>query len=629
VSHLKSLLMPQLRLTRAGNISSRQPTPPPPQPYDFYLAQLIHYGLDFHFEIEAAQRALEIEIRLAKLTVPPGLLNLEKELKKAHERERSRAHSDVLRYAAKQALGETVDAAISVDASEDESEDKSIQRSAPRKSAKQQKPRAAVQSPVESDVQSTSEGSSIGFEGNSDEESDTIAVAPDIHESTSSDVESSSESDEVPEVKRSGSVSSGHNGNDNGSSEEADNEENSSDNDPFFERQDFKRIKLEKADEQHDSILRSTREAAPFVARKQVPPSQAKLGRIASQPQINLQPIDSARNETLGHQDASINPFSSGKHPLRKPFVSPDKRPSWTIPVRSPSFAHQDSPKSVSFSQVQRETPTKVPIAEKAMFSTALKTPPQGSPHHRRTPSLSSDHSHTTPLRSILKKTPTFLPSKPHTIGTDGTKPEISINLPHGTAANATSSQRTRRQKRKLKSGANSGLDVVLDGAQDVQESTPEEPQSKKPYIVSDVVDGKPISWQGIGNTVRHSEAFSLVDIPSARSTGRWLAVNSQPYQERQQQQQQAKNQDTPAIQAGKFAPAREEVLVRSDGSQRHERTTPARVLARPSKVHTDYSTLAKRSLEGGGSLGKVVAGSGQRIGSGSRGGLVRAGRVY
>jgi hypothetical protein len=521
-SYLKALLIPQLRLTRAGNVSSHQPTPPPPQTYDFYLAQLIHYGLDFHFEIETAQRALEIEIRLDRLRVPPGLVSLEKELRKAHEREQKKVHEDAVRYAAKQKIGETVDAAISVETYEDESRDER-KRSARPKSAKRKRQDVA-------DSSDESESAS-GFEGDSGEESGTIAVAPDNHDSTSSDGSSSSSEEDVPKVKRSRSVSSEHRSINSQSLDEADDEENSRDGDPFLDRRDVKRVKLEKSEEQKDSILRSTRETAPFVGRKQFPP-QIKVRRIASQPQINFQPINSAKKETVGNHSASTN-SASGKIPPRKPFVNPDRRPSWTIPVRSPSSAQKDTPKSVTFSQVQRETPTKVPVAEKATFSSAMKTP-QSSPRER-TVSFSSDHSYTTPLRSILKK-PATHPDHNH-MGSDGRRSEISIHVPRGPETTSSSS-RTRRRKRK--SGENPALDrkIQLGGVQDSRDMR-DDSYSEKPHITSDIVNSKPISMLELNkctsNQLSQASPSSYQDKDTApgslRSSRGFVAVNSKAWQ--------------------------------------------------------------------------------------------------
>ena len=83
MSELKRLLFRDVRLTRTGNLSKYQPLVPESKSYDFYLAQLVHYGLDFYFDVEDAKNTLERQMRLGILKVPPKLQKLEKELRKA------------------------------------------------------------------------------------------------------------------------------------------------------------------------------------------------------------------------------------------------------------------------------------------------------------------------------------------------------------------------------------------------------------------------------------------------------------------------------------------------------------------------------------------------------------------
>ena len=610
VSYLKTLLIPQIRLTRAGNISSHQPPPPPPLPYDFYLAQLIHYGLDFHFETEAAQRALEIEIRLGRLHVPPGLMRLEKELRKVRERKQERDRQHAVRLATQQQLGSTVDAGIAVDTSEDEPKDKPIVRTTHCRSVKQKKAqKEVIHTSDESEARSSTDQSSDGVAEDSDNESDTIAVAPDRHRDTSSGSSNSFSSEDVPEVKRSESIYSGRQSINNESSEDADGEDTSSGDDPFLDKQDFKRIKIEKADEKDDSILRSTREAGPFVVRRQLPPTQVRVRRIASQPQFNAQPFHSASKDTLDSQSTNKTTFASvSKIPPRKPFVSPDKRPSWTIPVRSPSSSQQNTPKSVTFSQVQRETPTKVPEAEKASLSSAMKTPQRTS--HRRTSSPSSDYSHTTPLRSILKKS---LAHSSHTLIRDGGETEIVVQIPRNGDASPS-----RPRKRKRRSETDRGLHLDFDGAQETPD-IPYDSYTEKPYITSDLVDGKPISSLRHGTMMQALEESSQHNTSTVRSTGGWLAAKSKSYLQKQTKKGTKRDGAAKAFpvtemcrdgKLNKTNPESSKIKMKLSGGAEHPREGRD-TFARGNE--NDYRNEKQQGLVGR---------------SGSRGGLVRAGGV-
>lgn len=610
VAYLKTLLIPQLRLTRAGNISSHQPPPPPPQPYDFYLAQLIHYGLDFHFETESAQRALEIEIRLGRLHVPSGLMRLEKELRKAHERKQERDRQLKVRLATQQQLGSTIDAAITVDTSEDAPKDKSILRTTHGRSVKRKKAQKEV-TPIsdESEAWSSTDQSSNSVAEDSGSESDTIAVAPDRHRGTSSGSSNSFSSEDVAEAKRSNSNYSRRQSINSEPPEDADGEDTSSGDDPFLDQQDFKRIKIEKADEKDDSILRSTREAGPFVARRQLPPTQVKIRRIASQPQLNAQPFHSASKDTVGSKSTNKTAFASvSRIPPRKPFVSPDKRPSWTIPVRSASSSQHNTPKSVTFSQVQRETPTKVPEAEKDTHSSAMKTLQRTS--YRRTASPSSDYSRNTPIRSILKKN---LAHSSQTLIQDGGKTEIAVQIPRkGEASTA------RPRKRKRRSEADRGFHLDYDGAQETPD-IPDDSYTDKPYITSDLVDGKPISSLRNGSMMQALQASSQHNTSTVKSTGGWLAAKPKSYL--QEQTEKGTKRDAVAKAApvtemyrdGKLdkpTPGNSKIKVKSTGGAEHlgkGRDKFAR------GTENDYRNEKQLGLMGR---------------SGSRGGLVRAGGV-
>ena len=614
LSRLRALLVPQIRLTRAGNISLYQPAPPEPQPYDFYLAQLIHYGLDFYFDIEAAQRALEIAIRMGRLHVPAGLVKLEKELKKAYERKREKAHKDAMRYAAKQKSGDTAGAVIPVGTSEGESESQPTQGSAPPKPARRRKRKVIIRTSDDSEVRSSNKQSLSKPDGESGEDNDAIAVALDFQHSTSSDRSSAASSEKIHEVTTSGSISSGHSSINTESSEEAEDEEYSSDNDPFLDRQDFKRIKLDRANKKDDFVLRSTPEPAPSVVRKQLPPAEFKTRRIASKPQVDIQSVNSAAEETLYNQSATPTFASPGKIPARKPFVDPAKRPSWTIPVRSPSSTQNDTPKSVSFSQVQRETPTKVPAAEKGTFSSAMKTS-QGSPHIR-TPSPSSDHSYMTPLRSILKKTTAHRTSSQKT--SQGRRPETLGQLPHDHHATSF-----RRRKRKRNRQADPYLYSGLDGARDPYDSPNVPPVVEKPYITSDIVDGKPIS------SLKKSTSHQGLAASSHHNTAPLMSTGQQ-----QQQANKMGNQDRIVAKIIRSTSAGD--VRHSDGEHnKHTTLKPA-----PSS-QSQYDTPPQGALilkRGGKSVVKnrknsfrIGIGNGQHMawGSQSRGNLVRAGGVY
>ncbi|KAF7508035.1 hypothetical protein GJ744_009617 [Endocarpon pusillum] len=611
VSYLKTLLIPQLRLTRAGNISSHQPPPPPPQPYDFYLAQLIHYGLDFHFETESAQRALEIEIRLGRLHVPSGLMRLEKELRKAHERKQESDRQHTVRLATQQQLDSTVDAAVTVATSEDAPEAKPILRTTHGRSVKRKKAQQEViSSSDESEALSSTDQSSNGVAEDSGNESDTIAVATDRHRGTSSGSSSSFSSEDVSEVKRSESICSGRQSIDDESSEDADGEDTSRGDDPFLDKQDFKRIKIEKSNEKDDSILRSTREAGPFVSRRQLPPTQVKIRRIASQPHLNAQPFHSALEDTVGSQSTNKTTFASvSKIPPQKPFVNPDKRPSWTIPVRSPSSSQPNTPKSVTFSQVRRETPTKLLEVEKDTLSSATKTLQRTS--HRRTPSPSSDYGHTTPLRSILKKSVAHS-SQP--LIEDGGNTGIAVPIPHNGDASPS-----RPRKRKRRSEANRGFHLDLDGAQETPD-IPADSYTEKPYITSDLVDGKPISALRNGTMMEALQASSQHNTSTVRSTGGALAAKSKSYL--QEQTEKGTKRDGIAKSAPvtdiyrdrklyKPTPGNSKIKVKLTGGAEHTRKDRDKFARGNENDHMNEKQL--------GLMGR----------SRSRGGLVRAGGVF
>lgn len=646
-SYLKALLIPQLRLTRGGNISLHQPTPPPPQPYEFYLAQLIHYGLDFHFDIEAAQRALEIQLRLGRLRVPPGLVKLEKDLRREHDREQKKLHEQVVRYSGKQHSGSNIESSIPVNKSEPETEDERKQTPAPRRSEKRKKNRVPENGPKENAGESSSEERS-STESDPGEDSDTIAVAPD---STSSSGASSSSSSPSPsparssqasrKVKRSQSISSSESSSDK-SSNPSDNGKASGDDDPFVDRHDVKRIKLEQAEEREDSIARSTREAAPFVDLKvnQIPPSQAKVRRIAFNPQI------STPSRNLGTSTPST---TTTNEPVKKSFFTPDRRPSWTIPVRSPSSAQKDTtPKSVTFSQVQRETPTKVPQAEKATFSSVLlKTPPQASPYGT-TLSTSSNHSlnQTTPLRSILKRSPSNF-EQGFTSTNGGSRAEISVQIPREGDGHVA-----KRRRRKRRSGGL--LDGDFGGPRQSLGMT-DGPNEEKPFITSDIVDGKPVSVLSSKNSSSRAGAFRH-GYDNSKGDTNFLPVNSKAYQHNQRnatQQRQVKHTfelDKPNEYESETefdSPPSPEKRVIEEQTQKHNPIVrgselhdhphlipipapgPLNLNANPSAKKQPKRSSGKDMLKAKesslGSARKVGSGSGSR----SRGSLVRAGRVY
>ena len=639
--------MPQIRLTRGGNISQYQPHPPPPKPYDFYLAQLIHYGLDFHFQIEAAQRALEIEIRLGRLRVPSSLVRLEKELKRAHKRAQKKAHEDAVKFAAEQQLGKNTGGDVSAEISENESEDEVTPRSLASKAGKRRKKQQQQQQQMVATENSTvseeesSDGESSG--NGTDQEDDTIVVAPERRESTSSSAStsSSSSSEEVQVVKGSSSIPRVNSRVESESSEDDDEEddeekkkgkekEDSSSDDPFLDRQDTKRIKLEKADKHDESLLTSTRLSAPTINRKQPPPSQVKIRRIASKPRIDTWLNKSVNEKPLNSQSASTTPAPSSTTTTRKPLFDPAKRPSWSIPVRSsPSSPQNDTPKSVTFSQVQRETPSKVPDKEKAGFSYTLK-PSQGSPHTpKRDPSFSSDHTQHTPLRSILKKTTANQNPVQTLFATEPTKPDLPTQDSQKT--DVATSSRIRRRKRK--SGTGGSLDQApdLDGTRDTSKNASEtSAPSDKPFITSNIVNGVPISSQrNVAWVKRPAAAMQNGDGGTGQGSstdggdagsgwgGGFLAVNSSAYQQRQHQGQQAKK--------AKLSSTNVDGLEgRIPGSAR---------------VGEKMKLSLKGGAGGGTTLGlskdknKVMLGLGigqsPGMGSKSRGSLVRAGRFY
>ena len=85
VTDLRPHVLPEPRFTRGGHLSSHQPEPVEEQPYTFYLAQLIHYGLEFEWSKGAAKLSLAKAIENGSLRVPPLILHLEKYLRQLWE----------------------------------------------------------------------------------------------------------------------------------------------------------------------------------------------------------------------------------------------------------------------------------------------------------------------------------------------------------------------------------------------------------------------------------------------------------------------------------------------------------------------------------------------------------------
>ena len=81
VPELRPHVLPEPRLTRGGHISTHQPDPPRPLPYDFFLAQLIHYGLPFEWSRDGAMLSLARGIQSVSLRVPSAILQVERRLK--------------------------------------------------------------------------------------------------------------------------------------------------------------------------------------------------------------------------------------------------------------------------------------------------------------------------------------------------------------------------------------------------------------------------------------------------------------------------------------------------------------------------------------------------------------------
>ncbi len=86
ISDLKAHLLPVGKLTRGGHLSSNQLEPPQEQEYSWWLAQIIHYGLDFRFGREHAKALLYRELVSARLTVPSELAQLERSMRMSYNR---------------------------------------------------------------------------------------------------------------------------------------------------------------------------------------------------------------------------------------------------------------------------------------------------------------------------------------------------------------------------------------------------------------------------------------------------------------------------------------------------------------------------------------------------------------
>jgi hypothetical protein len=639
--HLKALLTPQVRLTRGGNISQHQPAPPDPEPYDFYLAQLVHYGLDFHFEIEAAQRALEIEIRLGRLRVPASLVKLEKDLKREFEREQMKARESVITPSPKVQNGRSREVAIAIESSEEggsDSEGGEIKPPAPAKIAKrkQRRKKNVVSSSSEDESMSSSDGeSSSTFTNESDEESDTILASQVPEESSSSsDSDSSSSEEEVQNPKQQITVSSfsDENNSDESSAESDSASATASDSDPFLDRKAAKRIKLAKAE---DNILPSVPAPAPYVSRqaRQPPPSAARIRRIKSHANIpsHSQPAPSATKPALSAPASA--PSARTQQPAKKQsFLSPDKRPKWTIPIPVRPSPQRNTPhtpttpKSVSFSQVRRETPTRVHEGERGVFSQEM-----GSSGHRRTPSFGEDIG----LRGILKKTATDATVAQ---GVAGTQARLE-----GEGKSEVGGTRKHKRKRKSKDAAdaNAGRDlereieqeqtqnrrvevVVIDGAMDLgldgtveQAGVGVDTEDEKPYITSDLVNGKPvqssqrsaISTSGpIGGAARAIDSSG-----QPGGGGGFVAVNSKQYREQMRGMKLKGGAANPGMSGAGLVNG----MAKTKNNQRHSLPGSTRLeklgLKGGSVAPADNLGIRKKELLGGG----------------SRGSLVRAGQVY
>lgn len=601
-SQLKALLTPQLRLTRGGNISSHQPGPPSAQPYDFYLAQLIHYGLDFHFGIDKAKRALEIEIILGRLCVPPGLMALEKELRAAHESDQNTSRKE---RAAKQQLRDSVGAAISAGTSEDESEHEPIRSPAAPMSLERKKQNVVEYEPSESKSQSTENTTSTESRCQSDDGSDTIAIAQDIGDSTSSRASSSSYSEEdVIDAKRPDSFPPDQSRLNDESSGKGDGLYNGKENLNFLDTRNPKRIKLEKLEEQKGSVFRSTLGTASSIVPKELIHSHAKVRRIPSQTQTIVRPAHSTMKVAVGTTGRTTNVASSGKPLVRKPFISPDKRPPWTIPVSSPSTGQRHTPKSVAFGPDPEETPTKVPAAEKAVFSSRLK--PQRRIPDRTKFSPSRQHGPTTSRHSTLKKNDAR-PKRTQAGSVNGGRHEFSPRQPRDTGPTSPPPRRLTRQ-----SAAKPRLGMNLDGAQDEPDMT-DQPDTEKPYITSDVVNGKPSTFLKDTPVQEIKASFKYGSASAISGIGR-AAVDLYSYHQQQvQHRTQAVNHHQVTGMAVKSTQARK-VLQPNVVNHYRQLHTPAKTARKSGVSHLNDGFGHEHQMQ---------------LGSGSRGSLVRAGQAY
>ena len=100
---LKALLIADVKLTRGGKISKHQPERPFPggdyrcliassktfttylHLHSWFLAQLIHYGLELQFTRDQAKAALKHALLTAQIEVPGRLLQLESDMRKSYD----------------------------------------------------------------------------------------------------------------------------------------------------------------------------------------------------------------------------------------------------------------------------------------------------------------------------------------------------------------------------------------------------------------------------------------------------------------------------------------------------------------------------------------------------------------
>ena len=336
-AQLKALLAPEVRRTRAGNVSNIQLEWPSKPPYDFWLAQLVHYGLDFHFDIEAAKRAVEVELRLRRLQVPKALADLERELREEHSRVQQDIQLDSTSLASKATRKPTERENRSTKVSLDTRSAKTTTAtsSARTRAARHKKKHRSVSKAKKS--RSPRRSPDHGRVMRASDRARTSKNATIDREDTSSGSESPSSpeiSNEESHAHTSGTVKCSSSRSDSGMQYKP---ELSNRAEGHVEQPTNKKLKFEKGGN-HGFAL-----ANPANNRTPSPPRVGS--RLSSSEEDSTSSPESRASRARRSDVVNVagsrsftptqSPAAAAKSPSGVTFLSPDRRPSWTIPVRS------------------------------------------------------------------------------------------------------------------------------------------------------------------------------------------------------------------------------------------------------------------------------------------------------